>query len=273
MKLLMNKSAEHYFFSVVIPLYNRSWSIERAILSAINFRPSTVPLEIIIVDDGSSDDSLVVAQSVTEKYSYDKNIRFKIIVMPQNRGVCSAKNLGANNASGKWIIFLDSDDELLPGIYSEIKSSLEATESYPLHFFSCLGEDQIAPSVSMKDVVRHIDVNTLHLRGTGGEALPIVLATVFKLFNYDEDIRGYESLAYSRMIKHYNYALVHSTYVRRYYSSHLDRLSSRQSLRRRSGDLAKGHIRILSEHFHSFNSLVILVQVLRYIKAKFLSFI
>ncbi len=84
--------------SVVIPTYNRSSLVQRAIKSVLS---QTLNLyEIIVVDDGSSDDTLKVLKNYPVKVLHQKN-----------SGVSSARNLGIKNSSGDVIAFLDSDDE------------------------------------------------------------------------------------------------------------------------------------------------------------------
>ena len=84
--------------SVVIPTYNRENLIVRAINSVLN--QTLKPKEIIIVDDGSSDNTKEIVKNYPVKYIYQKNF-----------GVSFARNKGVKEAKGEWIAFLDSDDE------------------------------------------------------------------------------------------------------------------------------------------------------------------
>jgi len=89
--------------SVVIPTYNRAALLDRALASV--GKQTLQPLEVIVVDDGSSDDTEeVVARSET-KPSY---------LHQRNRGVSAARNRGTAVARGAWIAFLDSDDAWMP---------------------------------------------------------------------------------------------------------------------------------------------------------------
>lgn len=83
--------------SVIIPTYNRSTHILKALKSVQN--QSLKAFEIIVVDDGSTDD--------TKEILKDKNI---IYIRQENQGVSSARNAGIKNAKSDWIAFLDSDD-------------------------------------------------------------------------------------------------------------------------------------------------------------------
>ncbi len=85
--------------AVVIPTYNRQSLLKRAIDSVLNQTLS--PCEIIVVDDGSSDNTLNVLNE------YRDSIK---IITQKNRGVSAARNRGVYAACSKWVLFLDSDD-------------------------------------------------------------------------------------------------------------------------------------------------------------------
>jgi glycosyltransferase involved in cell wall biosynthesis len=90
-------------FSVIIPAYNAAATLARAIESV---RAQTWPAhEIIIVDDGSSDDTASIARSYGDAV--------KLIRQP-NSGVAVARNVGARSATGEWLAFLDADDWYAP---------------------------------------------------------------------------------------------------------------------------------------------------------------
>jgi glycosyltransferase involved in cell wall biosynthesis len=93
--------------TVVIPAYNRSKVIESAVSSALS--QSYENLEIIIVDDGSHDDTGEIINKVI-----NSDNRVKYIAHPSNLGAQAARNTGIRNANGDWITFLDSDDYLQP---------------------------------------------------------------------------------------------------------------------------------------------------------------
>ena len=83
--------------SIIIPTYNRA----KFLLEAVNsvFNQTVKPFEIIVIDDGSNDNTKEVLENLDVKYIYQKN-----------RGVSSARNRGVKEAKGDWICFLDSDD-------------------------------------------------------------------------------------------------------------------------------------------------------------------
>ncbi len=92
--------------SVIVPVYNAETWLPRCIESVLS--QSYENLELILVDDGSTDDSLAVCR----KYA-DGDSRVTVIHQ-ENGGVSSARNAGLERARGEWVLFVDSDDEILP---------------------------------------------------------------------------------------------------------------------------------------------------------------
>jgi glycosyltransferase involved in cell wall biosynthesis len=91
--------------SVVIPTFNRSASVVRAINSVL--KQSYKHFELIVVDDGSTDETELILLPFVENSS----IKY---LKQQNLGVSAARNFGVSHGTGKWITFLDSDDEWTP---------------------------------------------------------------------------------------------------------------------------------------------------------------
>ncbi|WP_306054421.1 glycosyltransferase family 2 protein [Natronococcus wangiae] len=91
--------------SVIIPTYNREETVSRAINSALSQTVDSV--EVLVVDDGSTDDT----QDVLESYDDE---RVRPIYHETNRGANVARNTGIERARGKYVAFLDSDDEWRP---------------------------------------------------------------------------------------------------------------------------------------------------------------
>lgn len=90
-------------FSVVIPNYNNGATLARAIESVL--AQTWAAHEIIVIDDGSTDDSAAVAARFGERVRY---------VRQANAGVSAARNHGARLATGTWLAFLDADDIYMP---------------------------------------------------------------------------------------------------------------------------------------------------------------
>src|SRR5262245_26491583 len=92
--------------SIIIPAYNREKSLKRAIKTAL--QQSIRDIEVIVVDDGSTDKTPIVAQQCA-----DADRRVRVLRHSTNRGAQAARNTGAQTARGRWLAFLDSDDRLV----------------------------------------------------------------------------------------------------------------------------------------------------------------
>ena len=99
--------------SVVVPMYNSEKYIKRCINSIIN--QDMKDIEIILVNDGSRDKTNYIAEKYVEKY---KNI--KLIDKENNEGLSAARNTGIKNAIGEYIVFIDSDDEINNGMFTNM---------------------------------------------------------------------------------------------------------------------------------------------------------
>ena len=122
------------FFSVVIPSYNRGAFIEATLDSV--FAQEFRDFEVIVVDDGSTDDTLERLQLYRERMT---------LLRQQNKGPGAARNLAVRHASGDYIAFLDSDDLWFPwtlATYFRIigKCDRPALVAGRLRYFSELGE-------------------------------------------------------------------------------------------------------------------------------------
>jgi glycosyltransferase involved in cell wall biosynthesis len=90
--------------SIIIPTYNRATLLRDAVQSTID---QTYPnKEIVVVDDGSADNTRSIAEAFGDRITYIHQI---------HRGRSAARNTGVGKASGEYVVFLDSDDLLLPG--------------------------------------------------------------------------------------------------------------------------------------------------------------
>lgn len=106
------------FFSIVVPLYNKQKDIKETLLSALN--QTFVDFELIVINDGSTDDSEAEVLSITDgRLAYQKT---------KNQGVSAARNLGIEIAKGEYIAFLDADDYWYPNHLETLKN---LTESFP----------------------------------------------------------------------------------------------------------------------------------------------
>lgn len=234
--------------SIIIPVHNRAWCIERALHSARNFLWSLGAGEIIVVDDGSTDDSVNVVERYCAQERTNALVDIRLVRLNRNKGVCAAKNAGAMEARNTWLVFLDSDDELLSEAALPMVEAIGEFVDSPLHFFPCIGEDGVPVGVRLEHAVLNSCGDFL-LKGTGGESLPVIRRDVFLRYPYDEDINGFEGLSYLRILRFVGPAQLHTEIARKYYTSHDSRLSSPVGVRKRARSLALGYRRVLREHW------------------------
>lgn len=110
--------------SVIIPIYNIEGYVGQAINSLLNQKIDFHKnIQLILVDDGSTDDSSSVCLNYAKKYS--KNITY---IHQKNSGVSAARNVGLAKATGKYVHFFDGDDALSKNFYSETVHFLEKNE-------------------------------------------------------------------------------------------------------------------------------------------------
>lgn len=121
------------YFSIIVPVYNRASLISRAINSCLN--QTWTSFQLVVVDDGSTDETASVLKALRDD-------RLESVTHSRNRGRCAARNTGLDHALGKWIIFLDSDDELTPDALSVIRSHTVKANAQIGHLrFRCRYDD------------------------------------------------------------------------------------------------------------------------------------
>jgi len=110
-------------FSIIIPTYNRADSVTNTLESC--FTQTFADFEIVVVDDGSKDNTVEVLKSVEDP-------RLKIVTQ-DNAGPAAARNTGMDNASGEYIAFLDSDDVWYPEFLATAESMLQENSEQILY--------------------------------------------------------------------------------------------------------------------------------------------
>lgn len=110
--------------SIIIPIYNVAPYVERCLYSALN--QSYENIELVLVDDCGTDNSMNIVSEVVEKYVGNKKIL--LFKHEHNLGLSAARNTGIKNATGDYLLFLDSDDEIP---LNAVELLLEATNENP----------------------------------------------------------------------------------------------------------------------------------------------
>lgn len=124
--------------SVIVPLYNAEKYIEETMESILNQTYKNI--EIVIVDDGSKDQSSSIVKNFKKKYP--EQIQY---ILQENQGVSVARNTGIENANGEYISFLDSDDlwhstKIEKQIESMHKNNMKACYCGFMNFYEETGE-------------------------------------------------------------------------------------------------------------------------------------
>ncbi|WP_101675553.1 glycosyltransferase family 2 protein [Alloalcanivorax mobilis] len=104
-------------FSVVIPAYNYGYCLERAVLSALDQDDGA--LEVIVIDDGSTDNTDQVMATLAERHGHRLTL-----LRQHNQGQAAVRNRGVVVSRYPWLIFLDADDELLPGALIALRHAI-----------------------------------------------------------------------------------------------------------------------------------------------------
>jgi glycosyltransferase involved in cell wall biosynthesis len=207
------------FFSIIIPTYNRATQLFKTIdsIKIQNFKD----YEIIIVDDFSNDDTIKLLDSYKKENNY---LNIKIDKLFSNSGPNIARNTGSDISSGKYLIFLDSDDE-----FYNLNSLLEIYETIINEKFPKI---LMFSSYYMKESkIVNLKHNFLDFKGflkskNNGEFLPVVESLIFKKFLFPIGVRGGEGITWLSITKLENKVVYSSKVVRLYNNIDDNRLST-----------------------------------------------
>jgi succinoglycan biosynthesis protein ExoO len=131
-------------FSVIIPAYNVSSIIERAIRSAAS--QTLPPLEILVIDDCSTDNTVEVVKALGREIP-----ALRLLSTPANGGPSAARNVGLRAAKAEWIALLDADDAWKPGRLKRLSEVARATSA-----------DFVADNLVMWDAVAGVQFKPAH---------------------------------------------------------------------------------------------------------------
>ena len=172
--------------SVVIPLYNKEKIIERSLQSVLS--QNYDDFEVVVVNDGSTDRSVEIVKSIS-----DPRIT---LIEQENGGPSKARNTGVKNAKGEWILFLDADDELLPGALRHLFSLAKKNKRANIIDGSYIvSTKEGSHSYISADVLVKNNYRAFFYR----EILPSTGHTLFKKtllekYPYNQEIRRYEDV-------------------------------------------------------------------------------
>ena len=155
--------------SIVIPVYNKAEYIVGCLDSLLS--QDFASFEVVAVDDGSTDLS---GKLCDEKAAGDGRIR---VIHTANGGVTAARRIGVEAAKGKYIVFVDADDELLPGALRTLHEAVTAHEADEVVATFCTQDGTRSPVVH-EGLQRDTD-GMLRAVMTGKNRFPVLWAVIF----------------------------------------------------------------------------------------------
>ena len=132
-------------YSIIIPVYNAEKFLKECLFSVLSSDRSDI--EIIAIDDGSTDNSLQILKSIQ---SLDHRL---MIFSQKNAGVSAARNKGLLEATGEWILFLDSDDYFTTEPFNYFDWIIASHINCKVFYFSSKADKAISMDLFRQDVV------------------------------------------------------------------------------------------------------------------------
>lgn len=188
----MNKS-----ISTIIPFYNCKNLLSTMLDSILS--GTFLPYEILLIDDGSSDESCIIAKKYAKDYSFIKYYR------QNHKGVSNARNLGLHLSTGYWISFLDADDYIEPNMYkSMINTIIDDTYDGCICGYYTHKDNVVTPygkgaadDMSSQEMLKGMFTDD-NIRGFLWSRL--FKAEIIKKYSFDEDISVCEDLLFQTKI-------------------------------------------------------------------------
>lgn len=130
--------------SIIVPMYNSEAFLPKCLVSLLNQDIPHEQYEIILVNDGSPDGCLALAEQYASRYA---NI---VVLSQENKGTSGARNTGMKHASGKYLCFVDPDDYVLENSFRRILDRMEEESLDVLRFGYTEVDEQYRPTQSCK---------------------------------------------------------------------------------------------------------------------------
>ena len=239
--------------SIIIPTYNRATFLPRAIKSIQSQRCSD-NIEIIIIDDGSTDNT----SNVIFEFKDRRIVYFKF---SENKGVNYARNKGIEIASGDWIGFLDSDDEYLYNAFQAILKTVNNIDAN-IDVVGFINKEIAGDVIREQKYIVGGNNNWKHYypkyedivlkRGVTGDIHYYVRRKIFNEgFKFPEKVNGFESLFFSNLAKNNKKFVYINETVVLVHTDSSNRLSVKPYLRWPK-QYAWGYKKFVKDHYQIF---------------------
>ena len=188
--------------SVIIPTFNSSKTIIRALDSVL--RQTCLPEEIIIIDDASTDETIITVKRFIDE---NKQLKTNLLVNENNCGPSVTRNKGITASNQSWVAFLDADDFWHP---QKLQIQLELSQKYQCNFIGTyFGIQSSFNSIIQKENIQIKTLNRFSFLWKNHFSTPSVLIKNSPLLQFDSDMHYAEDFnLWSKMIKHYGTALL-----------------------------------------------------------------
>jgi len=192
--------------SVILPTYNRAHIIEKAIQSVL--KQTYQDFEIIIIDDGSKDDTEKIIRGFQEKDNRIKYIRFE-----ENKGAAAARNAGINMSKGEYITFQDSDDEwVIDKLEKQMKVIETSSENIVVYcgFWRIDGDEKTyIPDINISNREGNIHKELLKRNFIDTPSILLLKKNLEKIGMFDENLSRLQDWDLAiRLSKYYNFKLI-----------------------------------------------------------------
>lgn len=182
-------------FSIILTTYNRSHLLQRAINSVLS--QSYGNFELLIINGGSTDTTDHVVHSFQDE-------RIQYLIQDSNYGVQSSRNLGLDSATGKYLFFLDDDDELTQGALEVIIQQVDNFSFNEVKFFwfdAVDAETNTFSGTGLRSIEKKVVYQDLLCGRIRGDFATVHNREAFGTNRFDERLWGYEGLLWIKMHK------------------------------------------------------------------------
>jgi len=249
-------------FSIITPVFNRRVEVIQSIESSLRLiRTLKEDAEIVVIDDASTDNTYEhIISNFSEEISQKK---IRVFKLSSNIGPTGAKQYGVSQSLGEWLIFMDSDDLFSEfGIVDSYKKLSSTLKDFPIVFFRCIGsKDSKLLGSPQRDTI-YLNLKSFLHYGTPGECLPVVRKDCLIENPFNQELKGFESFTYAKIIKEYGPCVVYPNILRIYRNDeNFNRLSHKINHMARGCVMARGHFLYIVNFYSILQLRVILILI------------